>query len=149
MTSHIIAQDVGWTPWSRLYLQAGVNYVLSKTETPASNERLGADLTQAILDARNNYWTFNFSSSLVVDDKTDLNISYFYYEADNYRDNDPGVPFGAGGWEHGVTATVVRRICSNIRVSLKYGYYNYIDQTSGEHNNYAAHLIYSSLQYRF
>ena len=35
MTSHIIAQDVSWTPWSRLYLQAGFNYVLSETKTPA------------------------------------------------------------------------------------------------------------------
>ena len=40
-----------WTPWSRLNLQAGFNYVLSDTATPAS------DVTQAILDARNNYWT--------------------------------------------------------------------------------------------
>ena len=36
MTSHILAQDVSWVPWSRLSLQAGFNYVLSETKTPAS-----------------------------------------------------------------------------------------------------------------
>jgi hypothetical protein len=29
MTSHIIGQDLSWIPWSRLSLQAGLNYVLS------------------------------------------------------------------------------------------------------------------------
>ena len=36
MASHIIAQDASWSPWSRLSLQAGLNYVLSETKTPAS-----------------------------------------------------------------------------------------------------------------
>ena len=37
MTSHILSGNVSWTPWSRLYLQAGVNYVTDETETPASS----------------------------------------------------------------------------------------------------------------
>ena len=81
MTSHILAQDVNWAPWSRLSLQLGVNYVRSETKTPAS------DVTQAILNARNNYWTLNLSSDLILDDKTDLIASYFYYRADDYQDN--------------------------------------------------------------
>ena len=83
MTSHIIAQDVSWTPWSRLYLQAGFNYVLSETKTPAS------DVTPAILPAQNNYWTLNFSSGLVLDDKTDLKLGFFYYRADDYPTTPP------------------------------------------------------------
>ena len=144
MTSHIIAQDISWSPWSRLYLQAGFNYVLSETETPAS------DYTQAILDAQNNYWTLNFSSGLVLDDKTDLNVGYFYYQADNYQDNSAfGLPLGAAGQEHGVTATLVRRISKNLRLTCKYGYYQYDDGTYGGNRDYDAHVVYSSLQYRF
>jgi hypothetical protein len=144
MTSQIFAQDISWSPWSRLYLQAGFNYVLSETETPAS------DYTQAILDAQNNYWTLNFSAGLVLDDKTDLNVGYFYYQADNYQDNSEyGLPLGASGQEHGVTATLVRRLSKNLRLTCKYGYYQYDDGTYGGNRDYSAHVLYSSLQYRF
>jgi hypothetical protein len=144
MTSQIIGQDINWSPWSRLYLQAGFNYVLSDTATPAS------DYTQAILDAQNNYWTLNFSAGLVLNDKTDLNIGYFYYQADNYEDNSAfGLPLGASGQEHGVNATVVRRISKNLRLTCKYGYYLYDDGTYGGNRDYDAHVVYSSLQYRF
>ncbi|MEK7677005.1 MAG: hypothetical protein AAB676_14325 [Verrucomicrobiota bacterium] len=144
MTSHIVAQDVSWSPWSRLCLQAGFNYVLSDTRTPAS------DYTQAILNAQNNYWTLNFSSGLVLDDKTDLNLRYFYYRADDYSNNSSvGVPYGTGAEEHGITATMMRRLAKNLRLTLKYGFFHYDDETSGGNNNYQAHLVYSSLQYRF
>lgn len=144
MQSHIIAEDASWTPWTRLNLQAGLNYVLSDTTTPAS------DITQAILNARNNYWTLNFSSGFVVDDKTDLNLSYVYYHAEDYSDNAPsGVPYGAGGQEHSVTLTLTRRISEKIRLSLKYGYYRYLDNATGGNGDFGASMVYATLRYRF
>ena len=144
MPSQIIAQDISWAPWSRLYLQVGFNYVLSDTKTPAS------EVTQSILNSQNNYWTLNFSTGFVLDDKTDLNLGYFYYQADNYQDNsDVGVPLGAGGHEHGVTATLARRLSKNLRLSLRYGFYTYDDETFGGNRDYNTHLIYTSLRYRF
>jgi hypothetical protein len=144
MTTHILAQDVSWIPWSRLSLQAGFNYVLSETKTPAS------EVTAAILNAQNNYWTVNFSSSLVLDDKTDLNLNYFYYQADDYQDNSPdGVPLGTGEREHGVTATLTRRINPHLRLNLKCSYYNYEDAATGGNSNFEGYLMFASLQYRF
>jgi hypothetical protein len=144
MTSHIVAGDVSWMPWSRLSLQAGIDSVWSKTRTPVT------DYTQAVLNSQNNYWTVNFSSDFVVDDKTDLNVAYFYYQADDYQNNSSaGLAVGAGACEHGVTATLTRRITQNLRASLKYGYYNYEDAASGGFNSFEAHLIFASLQYRF
>ena len=144
MTSHIVGQNISWTPWTRLYFQAGINYVFSETKTPA------ADITQALLDAQNNYWTANLNAGLVLDEKTDLNLGYFYYRADNYRDNSAvSVPYGVGAEEHGITAMVTRRLTKNLRLNLKYGYYHYEDETSGGNSNNEAHLLYSSLQYRF
>ncbi len=144
MGSHIFAQDVSWTPWSRLNLQAGLNYVWSKTTTPAS------DYTQAVLDAQNNYWTVNFSSTFVLDDKTDLNLGYLYYRADNYKDNSSsGVPYGAGAEEHSVSAGITRRIRDNIRLFLRYSYYHYIDETFGGNEDYHAHMVSCSVRYLF
>ena len=142
--SQIIGQDVSWTPWSRLYLQAGLNYVLNETKTPAS------DYTPAVLPAQNNYWTVNASTGLVLDDKTDLKLSFFYYLADDYQNNSlDGVPYGSGEDTYAITATLTRRITKNIRWSLKYGYSHSDNVTYGGHQNYEAHLVYSSLQYRF
>jgi hypothetical protein len=144
LTSHIVGQNISWTPWSRLYLQAGINYVFSETETPAS------DYTQAILDAQNNYWTVNFNAGFVVDDRTDLNLGYFYYRADDYEDNSAvGVPLGAGAEEHGITAMISRRINKNVRLNLKYGYFHYTDELYGDNNDSQAHFVSTSLQYRF
>jgi hypothetical protein len=144
MTSHIFAQNVSWTPWSRLYVQAGVNYVWSETQTPVS------DITQAVLDAQNNYWTLNFNSGLVLDDKTDLNVGYFYYRADNFDDNSTdGLPLGMSAEEHGVTTTLTRRINKNLRLTLRYGYFHYDEESAGGRNDCEAHVVSSSLQYRF
>lgn len=153
MTSHIFAQNVSWTPWSRLSFQVGFNYVTSETETGAS------DYTQAVLDAQNNYWTVNFDTGLVLDEKSDLNLGYFFYRADNYEDNsynaaganydNTGVPYGVGATEHGIMARYTRRLTERLRLTLRYGYFHYDDETSGGHNDYESHLVSSSLQYRF
>jgi len=144
VTSHIFAENITWVPWSRIYLQAGFNYVISETDTPADR------YTEAILDSENNYWSLTFTTGFALDQKTDLQVSYFYYQADNYVDNSAdGVPYGVGAEEHTVTCGVVRKIRENIRLSLKYGFFTWDDETSGGNNNYDAHMVYSSLQYRF
>jgi hypothetical protein len=144
MYTQIIGQNVNWTPLSWLGLQAGFNYVLSTTKTPTS------DYTQAVLNSQNNYWTVNFNSTLVLDDKTDLNLGYFYYRADDGQNNIVGgVPLGADAEEHSVTATLVRRITQNLRLNLKYAYTHYDDMASAGHFSYDAQVIFASLQYRF
>jgi hypothetical protein len=144
MTSHIIGQDVSWTPVSWFYSQAGVNYILSDTHTPADQ------VTQAILASRNNYWIVNATAAFVLDDKTDLKLSYFVYEANDYVNNAPaGVPYGAGADEQSVTATITRRLTKNLRLLLRYGFYHYTDELYGGNRDFDTHLVYSSLQYRF
>ena len=144
MNSQIIAQNVSWTPWSRLCLQGGFNYVLSTTETPTSA------YTQSVLNSQNNYWTLTFNSIVVLDDKTDLNLGFLYYHAGDYNDNAAyGVPLGAGAEEYTATAGLTRRINSHLRVNLKYAYTQYNDYASGGNNNYYAQLLYTSLQYQF
>jgi hypothetical protein len=144
MTSQIIAQDVSWAPWSRLYFQVGFNYVLSETRNPVS------DYTQAILNAQNNYWTLNFSTGFVLDNKTDLNVGYFFYQADNYQDNSSfSVPLGAGGSENGINATLTRRLNKHLQVTLRYGYYHYNDVTYGGHQDFNTQVVYGGLRYRF
>jgi hypothetical protein len=150
MMSHIIAANATWSPWSRLSLNAGFNYVLSETKTPVSDYVPNGFAAAPVLAAQNNYWMVNFSSSFVVDDKTDLNVNYYYYRADNYDNNaTAGVPYGVGAEQHAVTAEIVRRITESLRVTLKSGYYHYTDDTSGGKNNFDTYSIFASMQYRF
>jgi predicted porin len=91
-----------------------------------------------------------FNSAVVLDDKTDLNLTYLYYQAGDYNNNSSyGLPLGTGAEEHGVTATITRRINQHLRVNLKYAYSHYNDRASGGNNNYDAQMVYTSLQYRF
>jgi hypothetical protein len=147
MYTHIIGQNASWTPLNWLGLQAGFNYVLSTTETPATP---GSILTQSVLNSQNNYWTVNFNSDFVLDDRTDLNIGYFYYRAaDGQNGIVGGLPLGTDTEENSITATLVRRITQNLRLNLKYAYTHYDDFASGGHYDYDAHVIFASLQYRF
>jgi hypothetical protein len=155
MYSHILGQNATWVPLNWLCLQAGFNYVLSTTETPASSLSLStgtqsATITQNILNSQNNYWTVNFNSTFVLDEKTDLNIGYYYYRAaDSQNGLLVGVPLGADTEEHSVTATLSRRITKNLRWNLRYAFTHYDDMASLGSYNFDAHVIFSSLQYRF
>ncbi len=144
MTSHIIAFNASWVPLSRLSLQLGLNYVLSDVRTPVS------DYTASVLKAENDYWTLNFNTGIVLDNKTDLNLGYFYYQPDNPQNNSAaGLPLGAAAQEHGVTASLTRRLSDHLRLNLRYAFTHFEDLTSGGFNNFQAHLVSSSLQYRF
>jgi len=145
LTTHILSESITWSPVSRLYFQGTLNYVLDETDTPADDFA-----GQLILDSQNDYWTASLAAGYALDNKTDIEVQYVYYRADNYVDNSAfSQPYGAGAEEHAITAGLNRRIKENIRWSCKYGYFDYIDETSGGNNNFSAHLVYSSLQWRF
>lgn len=147
--SHVLAQNLSWAPLSRLFVQAGFNYVISETVSPAS------DYTQAILDARNDYWTVNLASTYVLSDKTDLSVGYYLYQANNddltpeLSDGAVAVPYGAGATEHGLSVGVSHRLNERVRLNLRYGFAHYEDDTSGGNLDYEAHMVYGSVQYRF
>jgi hypothetical protein len=92
----------------------------------------------------------NLTTGFVIDDKTDLSVSYFLYRSDNYTDNSSdSVPYGMEATEHSVTVGVTRRLSEKMRVNLRYGFSDYEDTTSGGNNDFQAHFLFSSLQYRF
>ncbi len=147
LTSHIFSQSISWTPWSRLAMQASVSYAKDDNDTPALE---AVPTQQLVLDFSNDYWFGNAAITFVADEKTDLNVYYSYYLADNYVDNSQfSQPFGAGAEEHTIGASVTRKISEHMRLKLRYGYFTYHDQTSGGNNDFDGHLIYSSIQYLF
>jgi len=149
ITQHIFTGTVTWNPTARLYFQGTFSYVKDETNTPADIIFTGNTMP-SIADSQNDYWTASFATGFAVDDKTDLHAEYSYYRTDNYEGTSiVGMPYGAGATQHTVEATLGRQISKNVRLKLQYGYYRYRDETSGGHNNYDAHAVFSSLQFRF
>ncbi len=151
-TTHRISETISWTPLNRLYLQAGVEYVMDTTHTPVEDMLIGTPPVAGVVGrARNDYWTFNGLAGYGIDDKTDVQASYAYYRAADYLDNTAvgGLPLGAGGEEHTVSGTLTRRISKTLTCSLRYSYANYRDQLFGGNLNYEAHGIWATLRYRF
>ena len=87
---------------------------------------------------------------LALDEKTDLQASYFYYRAHNFVDNSgASFPYGTGAQEHAVTAQISRQMNPHVRWTLKYGFYENNDKLYAGLTDYRAHVILSTLQYRF
>ena len=147
---HVISESLNWNPLPRFFLQANFSYVFNQTDTPANNIELVPDAGPTVVNFRNDYWTVTSGIGYIIDDKTDFYADYYFYCANDYLKNAAvAVPYGMGATEHAVSATVTRKLSRNMRLMLKYGYFNYRDVTSGGHNNYRAHSLFSSLQIRF
>ncbi len=145
-TTQIISGSMTWSPFSRVWVQGNAHYVLSETETPFTAPP-GSNL---VTDAKNNYWTVSGGFGIAITDRTDLAANYTYYRADNFINNSTySMPYGADGDDHAVTVTLTQQLNPQLRWSMKYGYYSSSDGTFGGRNNFDAHLLYSSLQFRF
>ena len=147
---HVISESLNWNPLPRFFLQANFSYVLNQTDTPANNINLDPQTSPTVVNFRNDYWTVTSGMGYIIDDKTDFYVDYYFYCANDYFKNAVvAVPYGLGATEHAVSATVTRQLSKNMRLLLKYGFFDYRDVTSGGHNNYRAHSLFSSLQVRF
>ena len=143
-TAHLLSQALTWAPWSRLLMQGTFTYALDATTTPASG------ITATVTDARNDYWQTTAALTFVVDDHTDLQASYFYYRANNFINNSGvSMPYGTSANDHTVNLGLSRNFSRTLRGTLSYGFFRHRDETSGGFDNFDAHLIFSSLTYRF
>jgi hypothetical protein len=150
ITKHVITESINWSPLARFYLQANCSYTFNQTDTPASSINLVPQTSPTVVNFRNDYWTVTSGAGYIIDDKTDFYADYSFYCAnDHFKNAVVAVPYGMGATEHTVSATITRQLTKNMRLLMKYGYFNYRDSTFGGHNNYDAHLLFSSLQIRF
>jgi hypothetical protein len=150
ITQHVISESINWNPLARLYLQADFSYVLNQTETPASSVNLIPNTSPSVVNFRNDYWTITAGGGYIINNKTDFHASYTFYRANDYfKNSGVALPFGMGATEHTASGTLTRQLNKQVRLLLSYTYFDYTDETFGGHNNYRAHSIFSSLQFRF
>ena len=103
-----------------------------------------------VVNFRNDYWTVTSGAGYIIDDKTDFYTDFSFYCAnDHFKNAGVAVPYGLGATEYTASATITRQLTKQMRLLLRYGCFDYRDVTSGGHNNYQAHSLYSGLQVRF
>ena len=147
---HVISEALNWNPLARFYLQANFSYTLNQTDTPANDINLVPNASPTVTNFRNDFWTVTSGAGYIIDDKTNFYTDFSFYCAnDHFKNAAVAMPYGLGATEYTASATITRQLTKQTRLLLRYGYYDYRDATSGGHNNYRGHSIYSSLQYRF
>jgi hypothetical protein len=136
------------SPWNPVYLQLNGTYVYDQLNTPATSQPgAAADL---VTKSQNGYWNAGAQVGVTLDKRTEVQLQYSFYQSDDFINNSAvSTPYGNSSREHGVTVTLNRMLTPRVRWSLKYGFFDYNDTTSGDHNNYTAHLIYTNVQFRF
>lgn len=143
-TRQIFSQSATWSPLDRLYLLASANYAKDTLETPAQDA--GGATERRVLTSENDYLFANLGLGFAYSDKTNLDLSYTYYLADNFTDNsDVSVAYGVGEYEHGVKANFIHRMTETFMCFGGYGFYLYREDTTGGNRDYDAHLVYVGL----
>ncbi len=131
------------TPISRLYLTGLFSFQDTRTVT------LGNE-TPSVIEYKGNVYTAVGAAGFALDNKTDLTVEYSYSRSDNFTDNSAdGLPLGLDFHRHGLIAGIRRKITKNIEARLRYGWYEYVESSSGGINNYIAHLGSASCTIRF
>ena len=144
MQNSIFTESATWTPADRLFLQAGLSYVLNQTTSPAVNYNAGLQAS------KNNYWIGNLGAGYQIDRKTELRGDLNYYRANDYQNNSSvGMPYNAGAEQYTVSVSLNRLLTRNASMSLKYFFDTYRDQLSGGYNNYTAQMIATTLNLQF
>lgn len=145
ITKHIITENVSWNPIEALYLQLGVHYISSETDTPSS-----AALPGVVTDWDNDYWSLSFNAGYAFSPNTELHAGYYYYHTDNYVNNAAvSMPYGNVSDEHVFSIGLNQRINENMVWNLNYGYFKGDDAAAGGFNDYEAHMVSTGIRMSF
>jgi hypothetical protein len=143
--NHIFSESLTWFPIPRLYLQASGSYTIDETRTGAN------DIIRSVEVSRNNYYTADASVGYALTEKTDVGAQYTFYLADDYNPAIAafGLPLGAGLEEHLIGANFVHRFSKRLQLTGRYAFMTSHDKLSGGQNDFDAHILTTSLRYRF
>jgi|GEM_PF-760544 len=133
------------TPVPRLYVTGLFQYQDSYTASQYFN-------TTMIAPYRADVYTMAATAGFALDNKTDLTAEYAFTYTDNFNSDvnyNGGYNFGLDSRRHGIQVGVRRQLAKNVVGSLRYGYFEYVEDSSGGINNYRANVVTASCGIRF
>ena len=143
--AHIITESITWMPINRMYVQLSGSYTIDRLSSEANN------ILPRVQKSENDYYTASAAVGYALTEKTDVSANYLFYRADNY---DPsifavGLPLNASLEEHMVGGAVVHRFNRRTQLTTRYAFITSHDETSGGNNDFDAHLLSTTLRFRF
>jgi hypothetical protein len=143
--SHIYSFGATLTPIRRFAFSGLFSY--QDTDTQTASAGLIPPYKGAVYSALVN-------GTYILDQKTDISLNYSfsladYTQADSTPSPNSPPPLGIHYQQHGVQATLARRISKNLTTRLQYGFYYYDEPSTVGVNNYKANTIFATLGFRF
>lgn len=130
------------TPFRRFYLSSAFTYTWSRLTTANNGD-------PSIVPYRGNVYTVITTATYALNSKTDLQAAYNFSHADYGQNNPAGVPLGIEFTRHQLLVGLTRRFSQRVSTSLRYSFSQYSEPTSGNFNNFSAHGIFATLDYRW
>ncbi|HLP01340.1 MAG TPA: hypothetical protein VK163_04890, partial [Opitutaceae bacterium] len=144
--NHLIGETIDWAPTKQLYFQANLNVVFATLRT--AYPRAGGTANDVLRNADNNYWSASFVSGIAVGPSTNLELQAAIYRADNYQSSMlVSVPYGAEAKESSVAVAVKHAFTDRLRGTLKIGYFDRQNVTTGGFTNFRGPMAYLSLEH--
>jgi len=126
------------TPIQRLYFDGTFSYTDSRTGT--------ADFgNTSVVPYKGDIFSVLASANYGLNKATELHCAYSFSHSDYEQNNFDGLPLGLNYTRHGILAGISRRLSSNLTSTLRYGFYRYLEPSSGGMNDYTAHGIFATL----
>jgi hypothetical protein len=132
-----------FTPFQRLHFLGSFTYTDTRTVTAQNGD-------PSVAPYKGNVYSITTSTTYALNKDTEFRATYSFSQA-NYGQNNfvDGLPLGLEYTRHGLMAGVTRRLSANVSSSLRYGFYDYSEPSSGGFNNYTAHGVFASMEVKW
>jgi hypothetical protein len=135
---HVYSVGLAWTVSRRFSLRGAYSYSDARLKSGIRN-------VAAIVPYRGDIHNVQISATHLVNELTDLRLSYAYTAADFAQDNAAsGLPLGIRYDHHALTAGVIRRFRGQLSTTLQYGFFSYDEPTSAGAADYRAHAVWAT-----
>jgi hypothetical protein len=139
--AHVYGFNAQLTPFQRLYFTGTFTYSDSRTRTAQNGSS-----PPSVVPYRGDVYTVLASATYILSKATDLQLTYSFSRSDYGQNNvAEGLPLGLDYTRHGLLAGATWRLTKTMTSSLRYGFYQYSEPSSGGFNNYTAHAIFGTI----
>jgi hypothetical protein len=130
------------TPFRQLYFSGA--FTCSRSHLITANNG-----DPSVVPYSGNVYTVIAMASYALNSKTVLLATYNFSRADYGQNNTAGVPLGIDFTRHQLLVSLTRQFNSRVSASLRYGFSQYSEPSSSNLNNFTAHGIFATLDYRW
>lgn len=130
------------TPFRQFYFSGAFTYSHSRLTTANNGD-------PSVVPYSGNVYTVIATASYALNPRTALQASYNFSRADYGQNNTAGVPLGIDFTRHQLWVGLSRQFNRRVSASLRYSFSEYLEPSSGNMNNFTAHGIFATFDYRW